>query len=67
MREYEKTQRRKALLKTVVSCTGWGLLGYLVMTTCEGLFWLGWVALAAALCIGAYSVDKFMDGGRRCF
>ena len=65
MRKYEKLQRRKALVTAVTGCTGWGLLGYVIMTTGMGPFWLGWGLMTVAVCVGAYSVDKYMvDSGR---
>lgn len=61
MRKYRQRERRWALVKTVISCIGWGLLGYLVMTNYEGLYWLGWIVWAGALCIGASAVDRLME------
>lgn len=65
MRKFERMERQRALVKTVIGCIGWGLLGYLVMTTYEGLFWLGWGVLLVACCIGAVSMDKLMACGWR--
>ena len=59
MRKYERRKRCMAALKTVCGCIGWGILGYLLMTT--GRFWLGWCLLTASLCIGAYAVDRFLE------
>lgn len=67
MRKYEKWQRRMAMLKTVAGCIGWGLLGYVIMAADVGLFWLGWVLMVAALCISAYSVDKYLETSGRSF
>lgn len=61
MRKFRKRERRWALVKTMIACVGWGLLGYVVMTSYEGLFWLGWVTLLVAGSVGAVSMDKLME------
>lgn len=61
MRKYRRAERRRSLIKTVLGCVGWGLLGYVVMTTYTELFWLGWSILLVSFCIGAGSVDKYME------
>lgn len=61
MRKYRRRERRWALVKTIFSCIGWGLLGYLVMTNYEGLFWPGWLTMTGALCIGAAAMDKLIE------
>ena len=62
MREFRKKEHRWALIKTIISCIGWGLLGYLVMTTYEGLrFWLGCGIYLISLCIGVVAADKLLE------
>lgn len=61
MRRFRQRERRWALVKTVISCIGWGLLGALILAHYDELFWLGWAVLTAALCIGAGAMDKLMD------
>lgn len=61
MRKFERMTRRRALLKTVAGCIGWGLLGYLMMTNMDGLFWPGWIIMTTSLCIGAYSLDRLIE------
>lgn len=60
MRRYKREQHIKATVKTIVSCVGWGLLGYLVMVRVEGLFWPGWFVMTAALCVGSSAADKLI-------
>ena len=61
MRKFRQIERRNALIKTIISCVGWGLLGYFVMTALDGMFWPGWCILTAASMIGAISVDKLLE------
>lgn len=61
MRKFRQRERRWALVKTIISCIGWGLLGCLIMTTYEELSWLGWVILTAAACVGVGTVDKLIE------
>lgn len=61
MRKYRQRERRWALAKTVISCIGWGLLGALILANYNGLFWVGWTILTAALCIGVCAADKLME------
>lgn len=61
MRKYERAQRIRAAVKTLVGCIGWGLLGYLMMIRLEGLFWPGWLVMTTALLIGAYAVDRLIE------
>lgn len=63
MRKYRLREIRRGLVKTIISCIGWGLLGYLVMTTYVGLFWLGWLTMTGALCIGVVAMDKLIELG----
>lgn len=61
MRKYRQRERRWASVKTLISCIGWGLLGSLILTHYDGLFWVGWSIMTAALCIGVCAVDKLME------
>lgn len=61
MRKYERAQLHKSAGKTIIGCIGWGLLGYLMMTSIVGMFWPGWVIMSTALCIGAYSLDRLIE------
>lgn len=61
MRKFRQRERRWELVKTAISCIGWGLLGALILAHYDGLFWAGWAILTAALCIGACAVDKLID------
>lgn len=58
MKKMRQIRRFKALMKTLVSCAGWGLLGYLLMRL-ELAFWLGWGMLLVALCVGVCAWDKY--------
>lgn len=58
MKKMREIRRFKALVKTLVSCIGWGILGCLLMKL--GLaFWAGWVMLLVSLCVGACALDKY--------
>ena len=59
MRKYERRLRSIAALKTLVGCIGWGILGYVLMTSC--CFWLGWAILTVSLCIGGCTLDRLME------
>lgn len=61
MRKRERAQYLRADVKTIVGCIGLGLLGYLVMTALNGLFWLGWLIMTTALCVGAYTLERLID------
>ena len=61
MRKFERAQHIRAAVKTLVGCIGWGLLGYLVMTGMDGLFWAGWLIMTTALLVGAYAVDRLIE------
>lgn len=61
MRKYERAQCLRAAIKTVVCCIGWVLLGYLVMTDMDDLFWLGWLIMSTSLCVGAYAIDRLIE------
>lgn len=58
MKEYERVQQLKSMLRTVLGCTGWGILGHLLMKQ-EATFWPGWVMLVAALMVGVYALDRY--------
>lgn len=58
MKKMRKIRRLRALVKTLVSCIGWGALGCLLMRL-QLAFWLGWVMLFVSLAIGACSLDKY--------
>lgn len=64
MTKFERMERRRAMLRTVISCTGWGLLGYVLMKNGIGPFWVGWGLQAAALCVGVWTMDKYMADGK---
>ena len=64
MRKYEKIQRLKSLLKTLLGCTGWGILGVLLMSL-EGWFWAGWLMLVGAIMAGAWAMDRWLTPVRR--
>lgn len=59
MRKYDKIQRLKSLLSTLLGCAGWGILGWLLMGL-EGWFWAGWIMLAVAITVGAWTVDRHL-------
>lgn len=61
MRKFRHRERRWALVKTIISCIGWGLLGALILTNYDGLFWIGWGIFTAALCTGVCAMDKLME------
>ena len=61
MYRYKRVQLIVSSVKTLIGCIGWGLLGYLVMTSMDGQFWLGWCIVTAAVCVGAYTVDRLID------
>lgn len=61
VRRYKRAYHLRAAVTTIVGCIGWGLLGYLVMTTMDGLFWPGWIIMTAALCVGAYTLNRLVD------
>lgn len=61
MRKYERAQHIMAAARTIMGCIGWGLLGYLVMTSIDGLFWPGWLIMTTALCVGAYAIDRLIN------
>lgn len=61
MRKFRQRERRWALVKTIISCIGWGLLGYVVMTNYEGLLWIGWSIVVVAASVGSVAVDKLIE------
>lgn len=61
MRKFRQRERRWALVKTIISCIGWVLLGYVVMTNYEGLLWIGWSIVVVAASVGSVAVDKLIE------
>lgn len=61
MSKLKRMRRRMALLKTMISCTGWGILGGVIMATEIAPEWVGCLLVAGAMCIGVSSLDKHMS------
>ena len=57
MTRYEERQRFFGMLRTLLGCTGWGVLGMLLMRQ-EGSFWIGWWMLLVAVCVAGAALDR---------